>query len=144
MPALLDSAKPAVVSASTLAGYRVRSSENHDLGTVEEIMIDARTGRLAFAVLCFGGTLGLGDKLFAIPWNLLRLNTEERALVLGCDCARLQGAPAFDQDDWPDFGDESWERRIHDYYGRGSPLDPGSSKGRELARSQSGGVQSRR
>ena len=118
MPALLDSTKPKILSASTLAGYRVRSPENGDLGTVEEIMIDPRTGRLAFAVLCFGGTLGLGDKLFAIPWTLLRLNTADRVLVLGCDCARLQGAPAFDQDDWPDFGDEGWEREIHEYYSR--------------------------
>ena len=117
MTALLESTKPSVVSASTLTGYRVRSPENDDLGTIEEIMIDPRSGRLAFAVLCFGGALGLGDKLFAIPWNLLRLDTDERVLVLVCECERLHGAPAFDQDDWPDFGDESWERQIHDYYG---------------------------
>jgi sporulation protein YlmC with PRC-barrel domain len=105
MPELLDRTEPRIISASTLAGYRVRSSENYDLGTIEEIMIDPRTGRLAFAVLCFGGTSGLGDKLFAIPWNLLRLNPADRVLVLGCDSTRLQGAPAFDQDDWPDFGE---------------------------------------
>ncbi len=116
MPALLDSTKPKVLSASTLAGYRVRSVENDDLGTIEEIMIDPGTGQLAYAVLSFGGELGLGDKLYAIPWNLLRLNTEDRVLVLACDSAWLQGAPAFQQDDWPDFGDERWEREIHDYY----------------------------
>ena len=116
MPALLDATKPRVVSASTLAGYRVCSSKNDDLGTIEEIMIDPCTGRLAFAIVCFDGTLGLGSQLFAIPWNLLRLDTGDRVLVLGCDCARLQGAPAFEQDEWPDFGDESWVRQIEDYF----------------------------
>ena len=118
MPALLDSTKPKVVSASTLAGYRVRSTENDDLGTIEEIMIDPATGQLAYAVLSFGGALGLGDKLYVIPWNLLRLNPEDRVLVLGCDSAWLRDAPAFQQDDWPDFGDERWEREIDDYYRR--------------------------
>ena len=79
-------------------------------------MIDPCTGRLAFAIVCFDGTLGLGSQLFAIPWNLLRLDTGDRVLVLGCDSARLQGAPAFDQDEWPDFGDESWVRQIEDYF----------------------------
>ncbi len=118
MPALLDSTKPKVVSVSTLAGYRVRTTENDDLGTIEEIMIDPGTGQLAYAVLSLAGALGLGDKLYAIPWTLLRLNTEDRVLMLGCDSAWLRDAPAFQQDDWPDFGDERWEREIHDYYSR--------------------------
>jgi sporulation protein YlmC with PRC-barrel domain len=118
VPAVLDSTKPKVLSASTLAGYRVRSTENDDLGTIEEIMIDPGTGQLAYAVLSFGGALGLGDKLYAIPWNLLRLKTDDRVVVLGCDSAWLRDAPAFQQDDWPDFGDELWEREIQDYYSR--------------------------
>ena len=123
MPALLESTNPRVVSASTLVAYRVRSSENDDLGIIEEIMIDPRTGRLAYAVLCFAGALGFGDKLLAIPWNLLQW-TNDRVLVLGCDSARLQAAPTFDPDDWPDFGDERWEREINDYYGRWRALSP--------------------
>ncbi len=117
MPALLESTNPRVVSASTLVAYRVRSSENDDLGIIEEILIDPRTGRLAYAVLCLVGALGVGDKLFTIPWNLLRC-ANDGVLVLGCDSASLRAAPAFDPDDWPDFGDERWEREINDYYGR--------------------------
>lgn len=117
MAARLESTKPKVVSASTLVAYRVRSSEDDDLGIIEEIMIDPRTGRLVYAVLCCVGGLGLGDKLFAIPWSLLEW-TNDGVVVLECDRARLQAAPAFDPNDWPDFGDESWERQIHDYYSR--------------------------
>lgn len=108
-----------VVSASTLAGYRVRSHENEDLGAIEEILIDASTGRVAYAVLCFGGSLGFGDKLFAIPWDLLRLNAPERTLILACERGQLEGAPAFQQDDWPDFDNETWDREIRDHYRRG-------------------------
>ena len=123
MPALLESTQPRVVSASTLVAYRVRSSENDDLGIIEEILIDPRTGRLAYAVLCLVGALGFGDKLFAIPWNLLQC-TNDRVLVLECDSASLQAAPAFDPDDWPDFGDERWNREINDYYSRWHTLSP--------------------
>jgi sporulation protein YlmC with PRC-barrel domain len=104
MPARLESAKPRVVSASTLFAYRVRSSENDDLGTIEEIMIDPRTGQLAYAILCCVGKLGFGDKHFVVPWNLLQW-TNEGVLVLECDSARLGAAPGFEPEDWPDFGE---------------------------------------
>jgi sporulation protein YlmC with PRC-barrel domain len=121
MPALLIPTKTKVVSASTLAGYRVRSQENEDLGTIEEIMIDPAAGHVTYAILSFGGMLGFGDKLFAVPWQLLRLNSEDRVLIFDWDCGRLNGAPVFDQDaDWPDFADETWEQEIRDYYGLGS------------------------
>ena len=101
-----------------MTGYLVRSHENEDLGTIEEFRIDASTGSIAYAVLCFGGLLGFGGKLFAIPWYLLRLNAEDRVLVLDADRTMLETAPAFEQEDWPDFADESWGRAIHDHFGR--------------------------
>ena len=109
--------KPTSVSVSTVAGYRVRSPEHQDLGMIEEIIIHPDDGRIAYAVLCFGGGLGFGDRLFVVPWDLLRVDTEDRVLILDWDTAKLDGAPAFEQDDWPDFTDQSWERKIHDYYG---------------------------
>jgi hypothetical protein len=109
--------KPTSVSVSTLAGYRVRSPQNDDLGTIEEIIIHPESGRVTYAVLCFGGTFAFGDRLFAVPWDLLRLDPADRVLILDWDCGKLDGAPAFDQDDWPDFTDETWEREIQNYYG---------------------------
>lgn len=117
MSAQLTLTKSPSVSVSTLAGYRIRSYENDDLGTIEEIIIYPESGRIAYAVLCFGGASGFGDRLFAVPWSLLHLDAEDRVLVLSWDHSKLAAAPAFDQDDWPDFTDESWEREIRDFYG---------------------------
>ena len=111
-------AKFKVQSASTLAVFRVRNRSNQDLGTIEELMIDPASGRVAYAVLCLGGFLGFGDKLFAIPWSMLTLKPEDRVFVLDVDRQVLENAPGFDADDWPDFGDERWGAEIHNYYGR--------------------------
>ena len=117
MPALTMHTSQSIVSASTLAGYRVRNVRNEDLGAIEELMIDPVSGQLAYAVLCFSGGVGVADRLYAIPWNLLKLNAADRALVLEWE-SDLDGAPSFQQDNWPEFGDEQWEREILEYYGR--------------------------
>lgn len=83
---------------------------------IEEIIIHPDSGRIAFAVLCFGGTFGFGDRLFAVPWDLLRVDADDRVLMLDWDPNNLDGAPSFEPEDWPDFTDETWERKIHDYY----------------------------
>lgn len=107
-----------VQSASTLAGYRVRNDNNDDLGTIEELMIAPDSGRVAYAVLSFGGFLGFGDKLVAVPWSLLSLRDEEHAFLLNVDRRTLENAPAFAAEEWPDFTDERWGNEIHAYYGR--------------------------
>ena len=106
-----------VMSASTLAGYRVRTQDNQDLGTIEELMIDPQTGKVAYAVLCFGGAVSPGDRLFVVPWGILETKSDDRVLVLKTERERLDDAPAFDADEWPDFGDPEWGREIHNYYG---------------------------
>jgi len=107
-----------VLSAGTLAGDRVRNSEGDDLGTVEEIMIDLESGRVAYVVLSFGGFLGIGDKLFAVPWDALRLNTDNHEFILDVDKQVLENAPGFDKDNWPDMADVNWATGIHSHYGR--------------------------
>ena len=74
------------------------------------------SGRIAYAVLSFGGFLGLGDKLFAIPWSALELDTEDKCFILDTDVERLKEAPGFDKDHWPSMADERWATSIHDYY----------------------------
>ncbi|MDX1688556.1 MAG: PRC-barrel domain-containing protein [Candidatus Promineifilaceae bacterium] len=107
------------LSASTLIGDDVRNRHGEDLGNVEEIMLDVNSGRIAYAVLSFGGFLGLGDKYFAIPWAALSVDTEEHALVLDVDKETLESAPGFDKDDWPQTlnGDDAWLVEVYDYYG---------------------------
>jgi sporulation protein YlmC with PRC-barrel domain len=109
--------EPRVLSASTLAGDRVRNPEGEDLGKIEEIMLDYKNGRIAYAVLSFGGFMGLGNKLFAIPWNALELNTDEHKFILNVDKKKLENAPGFDKSDWPDMASPEWGSKIYSYYG---------------------------
>jgi sporulation protein YlmC with PRC-barrel domain len=106
-----------VLSASTLAGDRVVNTKGEDVGKIDEIMIDVPNGRVAYAVLSFGGFLGLGDKLFAIPWNHLALDEDNQVFILNVDRETLKGAPGFDKNNWPDMSDRTWGAKVYSYYG---------------------------
>lgn len=106
-----------VLAASTLKGDRVVNRQEEDLGKIEDLMIDLDRGRIAYAVLSFGGVLGLGDKLFAIPWEALALDAVEKRFVLGIDKALLEKAPGFDKNNWPDMTDPAWGAQLYGYYG---------------------------
>ena len=106
-----------VMSAGTLSGDRVRNGKGEDLGKIEEIMLDVPTGRVAYAVLSFGGVLGMGNKLFAVPWQALTLNERDHEFVLNVDKQQLENAPGFDKDNWPDMADPSFGDQVHEYYG---------------------------
>jgi sporulation protein YlmC with PRC-barrel domain len=106
-----------VLAASTLAGDSVRNHAGESLGKVDEIMIDIPSGRVAYAVVSFGGVLGMGNKLFAIPWSALRVDEDEKCFVLDVDKKTLESAPGFDKDNWPDMGDIAWRAEVFSYYG---------------------------
>jgi sporulation protein YlmC with PRC-barrel domain len=106
-----------VLSASTLAGDRVQNSAGEDLGKLNEIMIDIPSGRVAYAVLSFGGFLGMGDKLFALPWRALKLDEDQKCFLLDIDKKKLENAPGFDKGNWPDMADNTWAMTIFSYYG---------------------------
>ena len=106
-----------VLSGSTLKGDKVVNYKGEDLGKIEEIMIDLDRGRIAYAVLSFGGFLGMGDKLFAIPWQAITVDTIKKQLVLNADKELLQKAPGFDKNNWPDMADLSLGSTLYGYYG---------------------------
>jgi sporulation protein YlmC with PRC-barrel domain len=108
---------PALMGASTLLGEDVVNNQEDDLGDIKEIMLDMRNGEVAYAVLAFGGFLGLGEKLFAVPWQALQLDTVNKRFVLNVDKERLKSAPGFDPDNWPDMSDVNWAAQIHAFYG---------------------------
>lgn len=110
------------LSTSTLTGDDVVNAEGEDLGTIEDFMIDLQNGRVDYAVLSFGGFLGMGDKLFAIPFELIDVDFENERVSLDVDRETLEGAPGFDKDDWPDTSDEGWHTRIHDHWGTTRPV----------------------
>ena len=108
---------PGLMGANTLDGNDVYNRKDEDLGDIKEIMLDVPSGRVAYAVLSFGSFLGMGDKLFAVPWSALTLDTENKRFVLDVEKERLEGAPGFDKDQWPDMADPAWAKSIHAYYG---------------------------
>lgn len=109
---------PEVMAADTLQGDDVINPAGEKLGTVQDIMLDVPSGRIAYAVLSSGGFLGLGDKLFAIPWSALSLDTDRKCFILDQDKEQLKAAPGFDKDHWPAMADLSWANSVHDYYGQ--------------------------
>jgi sporulation protein YlmC with PRC-barrel domain len=108
---------PRLMGADTLLGNDVYNTKNEDLGDIKEIMLDMNTGQVAYAVLSFGGILTLGEKLFAVPWDALKLDTKNKRFTLDIDKERLEAAPGFDPDDWPDMADETWSKEVHSFYG---------------------------
>jgi sporulation protein YlmC with PRC-barrel domain len=106
-----------VLSAGTLCGDSVVNAANEKLGKIEEIMLDVHRGTIAYAVLSFGGLLGMGDKLFAIPWSALRVDVGEKRFILNVDKKTLEAAPGFDKDHWPNMADQSWAAGVFSHYG---------------------------
>ena len=108
---------PLTLSASTIIGTPVENAAGENLGRIEELMIDLASGRVAYAVLSFGGFLGVGDKLFAIPWDGLSVNTDEKVIILDVDKEMLEFAPGFDKDKWPETSEHAWLTDVYEYYG---------------------------
>lgn len=107
---------PSVLSASSLVGDAVHNAAGENLGKVEELMVDLESGRISYAVLSFGGFMGMGNKLFAIPWNAFTLDTDDKHFILNAPKEKLQKAPGFDKAHWPNFADRQWGTEIHSYY----------------------------
>jgi hypothetical protein len=106
-----------VAAKRSLIGTKVVNAQNEDLGKVEDIVIDAADARVAYAVLSFGGFLGMGDKYFAIPWEGLHFMPSEKRIVLNVDKRLLETAPGFDKDNWPNLADRQWGAQIFTHYG---------------------------
>ncbi len=108
--------------ASEVIGSKVQNLAGEDLGKVEELVIDPGTGSIEYAVLSFGGFLGMGDKLFAIPFTLLKAapvtdNGRLEHFTLDVDKAKMEKAPGFPKNNWPDIHAPTWRSDIDKYFG---------------------------
>lgn len=112
-----DGPGPELMGADTLNGNDVYNEKDEDLGEIKEIMLDMRTGRVSYAVLSFGGFLSMGEKLFAVPWRVLKLDTEHKRFILNVNKDRLESAPGFDKDHWPNMADAAWVVDVNSFYG---------------------------
>lgn len=116
------SKSPRIWLASSVIGMKVVTPKGEKLGKVEDVVVHPG-GETAYAVLSFGGTLGMGDKLFAMPWSVLETveadtakKDSERSIVLPLDKERLKGAPGFDKAHWPVMANSDWSKDIDTYY----------------------------
>ncbi len=107
---------PIVKVDKEVVGRKVVNPQGESLGKIEEVMLDSVPGRVAYAVLSFGGFLGIADKLFAVPWNSLHYDPQLEAFVLRADKKFLENAPGFDKDNWPDMADTGWRSTVYTYY----------------------------
>jgi len=125
--------KSEVLKASTVVGMRVQSTEGKKLGEIKDLVIDPSDGSIGYAVLDFGGFLGIGDKYFAVPWEALQWTPDHKAIVLDVSKKDLKQAPGFDKHNWPDLGSEEQALVIYEYYGM--PL-PGETQGSSKTKKQ--------
>lgn len=105
-----------MLSATTITGDDVCNLKDEKLGTIQDIMLDIPSGTIRYAVLSSGGFLGMGDRLFAVPWSALKLDGEHKRFTLDVDVERLKAAPGFNKDEWPDMADSKWSSSIDSYY----------------------------
>lgn len=108
---------PLILSTSSLSGDNVVNPEGESLGEIKDFMVDIDEGRIAYAVLSFGGVLGFGDKLFAIPYDSLCIDTDHERFVLDVSRDQLADAPGFDKDDWPKRPDAAFIDSVYTHYG---------------------------
>lgn len=106
-----------IVKATNVIGVSVENLQGDSLGEIEDLMLDKLEGTVEYVVLSFGGFLGLGDKLFAMPWSIFTYNAERECFVINLDQKRLENAPGFDRDHWPDVSSPTWSTSINNYYG---------------------------
>jgi sporulation protein YlmC with PRC-barrel domain len=106
-----------LLRSKALFDYRVKSPQGEDLGTIEEVILDREVGRVAYAVLSFGGFLGLGNRWVPVPWDAVALRSAEKVLLLNIDKDKLQKAPNFEGPTLPELAHRQWGAVIHTYYG---------------------------
>ena len=117
MEAVQESAN--LIASDKVQGTSVYNAEGETLGAIHDVMIDKLSGKVAYAIMSFGGLLGMGNQYHPLPWSVLKYNTNLGGYVVHLDKRQLEGGPAYDVDEEPAWGDRAYESKIHDYYGVG-------------------------
>jgi len=105
-----------LMKGSMFIGADVENPQGQNLGDIKDIVIERGSGRIAYAVVSFGGFLGLGEKLFAVPWGAFSQKADKDTFVLAVDKERLQNAPGFDASNWPQMASREWVTGLYTYY----------------------------
>src|SRR4249919_1883357 len=105
-----------VISSDKVEGTAVYNATGDKLGSIDDLMIDKRSGQIRYAVLEFGGFLGMGTDRYPLPWNVLKYDTQKEGYVVPLDKKKLEQAPRYSEDDMPDYTPD-YGRRVYNYYG---------------------------
>jgi hypothetical protein len=106
-----------LIGSDKVAGTKVYNAAGEHLGEIADIMIDKVSGRVAYAVMSFGGFLGMGEQYHPLPWSTLTYDVDKAGYVVNLSREQLEGAPRYEAETRPDWGDRAYEQRLHDYYG---------------------------
>jgi sporulation protein YlmC with PRC-barrel domain len=129
---------PRVHKASTFIGSNVQNTKGESLGTISDLVLDPEAGNIKYAVLSYGGILGLGGKLFAVSWDTLTLQPDGKTFLLNVDQALLETTPGFDKNSWPQQPDPMLQAAVRS---PGGAVPPGT--GTEVGRSGSSSTEGR-
>jgi sporulation protein YlmC with PRC-barrel domain len=105
-----------LISSEKVDGTAVYNRKGERLGTVHHLMIDKYTGQVAYAVMSFGGFLGIGESYYPLPWKMLTYDTRLGGYVVDLDRNRLEGAPSYTSRDTPNWADRSYTGQIDRYW----------------------------
>ena len=106
-----------LISSDKVEGTAVYDRGGEKLGSIHSVMIDKISGKVAYAVMSFGGFLGMGDSYHPLPWHVLTYDTGQGGYVVDLDRNKLEGAPTYATSETPNWSDRRWGQQVHDYYG---------------------------
>lgn len=106
-----------LIAANKVQGTAVYNTAGENLGSIQDMMIDKKSGNVAYAIMSFGGFLGIGNKYHPLPWSMLKYDTGKGGYVVNLSRSVLEKAPNYAADSSPAWGDREYETSIHDYYG---------------------------
>lgn len=108
-----------LIAADKVQGTNVYDKAGDNLGSIHDVMIDKRSGKVAYAIMSFGGFLGIGNEYHPLPWSVLKYDTNLGGYVVHLDKGKLERSPSYNIGSEPAWGDREYETQLHDYYGVG-------------------------
>lgn len=116
-----------VVRVSDIRGKTLMGSDGREVGTVNDLVLDANSGRVAFVAVTFGGVMGIGSDKVAVPWSVFDINKDGRLFVTDIDKETIKAAPRFKESDWGELRDTTFGTRVYKHYGKNADwLEPGA------------------
>lgn len=102
-----------ILTATSIIGDKVINREGEDIGEISDIMINILDGNIEYLIIEFGGFLGVGEKLFAVPFSAVKLNAKDQNFTLDVEKSFLESAPGFDKEHWPDTNSHYFDVNTH-------------------------------